>query len=47
MAGLEGGSDSTADTTSLTMTWTGSAAKVVLHAVNGQVRCKSVDIEFE
>ena len=47
MAGLEGGSDSTADTTTLTMTWTGSAAKVVLHAVNGQVRCKSVDIEFE
>ncbi len=47
MAGLEGGSSSTADTTTLTMTWTGSAAKVVLHAVNGQVRCKSVEIEFE
>ena len=47
MTGLEGGSNSTADTTTLTMTWTGSAAKVVLHAVNGQVRCKSVTIEFE
>ena len=47
LAGLEGGSDCKADTTSLTMTWSGSASKVVLHAVNGQVRSKSVSIEFE
>ena len=47
LAGLEGGSDCKADTANLTMTWSGSASKVVLHAVNGQVRCKSVSIEFE
>ena len=47
LTGLEGGSDCKADTATLTMTWSGSASKVVLHAVNGQVRCKSVSIEFE
>ena len=44
---LEGGGTCNADTATLTMSWTGSASKVVFHAVNGQVRSKSITIEFE
>ena len=44
---LEGGGTCNADTATLTMSWTGSASKVVFHAVNGQVRSKSITVEFE
>lgn len=47
MTGLEGGASATCDKTALTVTWTGSAAKVVLHAVNGQVRMEKITVEFE
>ena len=47
MPGLEGGASATADKTALTVTWTGSAAKVVLHASNGQVRVEKITVEFE
>ena len=47
MTGLEGGSSATADKTALTVTWTGSANKVVLHANNGQVRMEKITVEFE
>ena len=47
MVGLEGGASATADKTAKTVTWTGSAAKVVLHASNGQVRMEKITVEFE
>lgn len=47
MAGLEGGANATADKSALTVTWSGSASKVVLHAVNGQVRMEKLTVEFE
>jgi hypothetical protein len=47
MAGLEGGASATADKASLTVTWSGSASKVVLHANNGQVRMEKLTVEFE
>lgn len=47
MAGLEGGASATANNSALTVTWSGSASKVVLHAVNGQVRMEKLTVEFE
>jgi hypothetical protein len=47
MAGLEGGASATCDKTALTVTWNGSASKVVLHANNGQVRMEKITVEFE
>ena len=47
MTGLEGGASATADKSALTVTWTGSASKVVLHANNGQVRMEKISVEFE
>ena len=47
MTGLEGGANATADTGAKTISWTGSAAKVVLHANNGQVRVEKITVEFE
>jgi len=47
MAGLEGGASATCDKEALTVTWTGSATKVVLHANNGQVRMEKLTVEFE
>jgi hypothetical protein len=46
MAGLAGSSDATADKSALTITWTGSASKVVLHATEGQVRMTKIVLEF-
>ena len=47
MTGLEGGASATCDKSALTVTWTGSASKVVLHANNGQVRMEKITVEFE
>ena len=47
MTGLEGGNGATADKAALTVTWSGSAGKVVLHATEAQVRISGVSIEFE
>ena len=47
MTGLEGGANATADKSAKTVTWTGSASKVVLHANNGQVRMENITVEFE
>ncbi len=47
MAGLEGGASATCDKTALTVTWNGSASKVVLHANNGQVRMEKITVDFE
>ena len=47
MTGLEGGANASADTGAKTISWTGSASKVVLHANNGQVRIEKVTVEFE
>ncbi|MBQ9192196.1 MAG: hypothetical protein IJ156_00560 [Bacteroidales bacterium] len=48
MAVLEGGSGSaTADKSALTVTWSGSASKVVLQTNNGQVRMEKITVEFE
>ncbi len=47
MTGLEGGASATADKSALTVTWNGSASKVVLHANNGQVRMEKITVEFE
>ena len=47
MAGLEGGASATCDKSALTVTWTGSASKVVLQANNGQVRMEKITVEFE
>ena len=47
MTGLEGGANATADKSALTVTWSGSANKVVLHANNGQVRVEKLTVVFE
>ena len=47
MAGLEGGASATANKEALTVTWSGSAEKIVLHANNGQVRIKSISLTLE
>ena len=47
MTGLEGGANATADKSAKTVTWSGSATKVVLHANNGQVRMEKITVEFE
>ncbi|MBR6858611.1 MAG: hypothetical protein IKM89_04310 [Bacteroidales bacterium] len=47
MAGLEGGGKGTADQSALTVTWTGSASKVVLQADSAQVRMEKLTVEFE
>ena len=47
MAGLEGGSSASADPSSLTVTWNGSASKIVLQANNGQIRMEKLTLEFE
>jgi hypothetical protein len=47
MAGLEGGAGATADKSAFTVTWSGSANKVVLHANNGQIRMEKITVEFE
>jgi hypothetical protein len=47
MTGLEGGANATADKSALTVTWTGKAAKVVLHASSYQVRMEDITVEFE
>ena len=47
MTGLEGGADAKCDKSALTVTWNGSASKVVLHANNGQVRMEKITVEFE
>ncbi|MBR4688446.1 MAG: hypothetical protein IKP01_09040 [Bacteroidales bacterium] len=47
MTGLEGGASATADTGAKTVSWSGSASKVVLQANNGQVRVEKLTIEFE
>ena len=45
---LEGdGTGATADASSLTVTWTGSASRVVLHANIAQVRMERLTVEFE
>ena len=47
MTGLEGGANATADKSALTVTWNGSASKVVLHANNTQVRMEKLTVVFE
>ncbi len=47
MSGLEGGASAVADKSALTVTWSGSASKVVLHANSGQVRMENITVEFE
>ena len=47
MTGLEGGADAKCDKSALTVTWSGSAGKVVLQANNGQVRMEKLTVEFE
>ena len=47
MTGLEGGASATANEEALTVTWSGSAEKIVLQANNGQVRVKSISLTLE
>ena len=47
MSGLDGAANATADKDAKTISWTGSATKVVLQANNGQVRVEKLTIEFE
>jgi hypothetical protein len=47
MVGLEGGSSAAADKSALTITWSGSASKVVLQAESSQVRMEKLTVEFE
>ena len=47
MTGLEGGASAKADKSALTITWAGSASKIVLHCNNGQVRMEKLTVEFE
>ena len=42
-----GGAGATADKSAFTVTWSGSANKVVLHANNGQIRMEKITVEFE
>ena len=46
MAGLVGSGSATADKSAMTITWTGSASKIVLHANEGQVRMTKIVLEF-
>ena len=47
MVGLEGGSNAVADKSALTVTWNGTANRVVLQANNGQVRMVGLTVEHE
>ena len=47
MSDLEGSANAVADKSALTVTWTGSANKVVLLSNNGQVRVEELTVEFE
>lgn len=47
MTGLEGGPGALANHPAKTITWTGSATKVILLANNGQVRVEKLTVEFE
>ena len=47
MAGLEGGANAVADKEALTVTWNGSADKVVLLSNKGQVRMEKITVVFE
>ena len=47
MTGLEGGANATADKSALTITWSGSADRVVLYAVEGQVRVTGLELVIE
>ena len=47
MTGLEGAANATADVSSLSVTWTGSASKVALQAEKGQVRMVKLTLELE
>ena len=47
MTGLEGGASAKADKSAKTITWSGSATKVVLHSNVGQVRMQRLAVEFE
>lgn len=47
MAGLEGSGDAVADKEALTITWNGSAKKVVLQSNKGQVRMDKITVVLE
>lgn len=47
MVGLEGGSNAVANKSALTVSWYGSANRVVLQANNGQVRMVGLTVEYE
>ena len=47
MTGLEGCADAKADYPTNTVTWYGSANRVVLQANNGQVRMENISVELE
>ena len=47
MTGLEGGPGALANNSAKTVTWTGSAARVILQANLGQVRVEKLTVEFE
>ena len=47
MTGLEGGPGALANNSAKTVTWTGSAARVILQANQGQVRVEKLTVEFE
>ena len=47
MVGLEGGANAVADKDALTVTWNGSANKVILQANSGQVRMEKITVVFE
>lgn len=47
MTGLEGGASAVANKSALTITWTGSASKVVLQSNNAQVRMEKIAVQFE
>ena len=47
MVGLEGGANAVADKDALTVTWNGSANKVILQANEGQVRMEEITVVFE
>ena len=47
MTGLEGGASAVANKSALTITWSGSASKVVLQSNNAQVRMEKIAVQFE
>ena len=47
MTGLEGGANAVADKSALTVTWSGSADRVVLYAAEGQVRVTGLELVIE